>query len=324
MHEFDNIDIHIQRSPHVTATDFDFLDPMVRDDRFHLYAPELDGSDNAVLAGFRKISNGDSKVYQDVMSRTDRNSSWSKTFSAVFMTKKPIESFDVTADQHQANDVFRNFGAMVIDLSSVTSNQFIDNMPAQLNRLPTFIKARDTIIAQNILERLPKVIESNPKLAHLSRVGVLMSIGDNHRLLDKLLEKHGFTITRNDIPITGAHEKAGLMQIEGIIPSEADILEAAAYNLVRNFVTHDSTYELRKQLNIFSKGSSENDVSVILSLVQKYGIDGVKYVVTEKLKESDITTDLSFSSPGSKPQPVRLKETYERRNGVLGIRTSMF
>ena len=35
---------------------------------------------------------------------------------------------------------------------------------------------------------------------------------------------------------------------------------------------------------IFSKGSRENDVSVILSLVRKYRIDGVKYVVTEKTK----------------------------------------
>ena len=35
---------------------------------------------------------------------------------------------------------------------------------------------------------------------------------------------------------------------------------------------------------IFSKGSSEDDMSVILSLVQKYGIDGVKYVFNEKIK----------------------------------------
>lgn len=216
MSEFDSISIHIQRTPHVTATDFDFLDSMVREPRFHMYAPELAGADDTVIAGIRKIANGDSKIYQDVMSRTDRNSMWAKTFSALFMIKKPIESFDATDEQHRESEVLRSFGHKAIDLTRVSGRQFIDSMPDQLERLPAFIAERDGIISQNIVERLPLLIEESRKLRSLSHVGLLMTIGDNHRLVDGLLVEQGFSVTTNEIPVTGAHEKASL----GILTEE--------------------------------------------------------------------------------------------------------
>ncbi len=320
----DSINIHIQRTPHVTATDFEFLDSMVRDPRFHIYAPELEGADSTLLEGLRKIARGDSKVYRDIMSRTDKNSTWSKTFGALFMLRKQIESFDVTAEQHEANEVFRGFGQAVLDLSRITSRQVIDNMPAQLQRLPTFITARDTLIAQNVVEQLPLIISANSKLKSLGKVGLLMTIGDNHQLVDKILESEGFDVTKNDIPVMGAQEKAGLMQLEGKMPTDTEVLEAAAYNIIRGFVTHDSTYELRRQLNAFVPGTDESDIATILSEIQKHGIEGIKNLVTGKLEEVDIDTDLGFIMPGSKALAIRPKETVERRNGIMGIRIGMF
>lgn len=319
-----SINIHIQRTPHVTATDFDFLDSMVREPRFHIYAPELDGDDGSALTGFRKIASGDSKVYKDVMQRTDRDSAWAKSFSALFMLRKPIESYDATPEQCLSNETLRSFGNVAVDLAHISAGQFIDNISSQLTRLPNFVRVRDNIITENISERLPLTIKESPKLRTLGQVGLLMTIGDNHRLLDSLLVQKGFSVTTNEIPVTGAHEKAGLKYLTGDTPTESEVLEAAAFNLVRNFVTHGSTYKLRSQLNTFAEGIDENDIASLLFTIQTKGTDGVRDLVTQKLDESGMANDLTFIVPGSQHNPIKLKDTYERRGGKLGIRTGIF
>lgn len=319
-----DIDIHIERSPHVTATDFDFLDAMVRDPRFHMYAPELDGVDDTTLTGIRKLAAGDSKVYRDIMSRTDKDSMWAKTFSALFMLRKPIEAFDVTPEQYRENPALRDFGQVTVDLSRVSANEYIDSMPSTLQRLSTFITARDSVISQNIVERLPVIVNENRKLKELGKVGLLITIGDNHRLVDGFLRDHGFAVTTNDIPVTGVQEHASFEYLDGRSPSEDEILEAAAYSIVRSFVKHPSTYELRRQLNLFAQGFKEDDIASLLLAAKTEGITGIERFVINRIESMGEATDLTFVASRSHDSPIRLKETYERQGMRMGVRSSIF
>ena len=319
----ENIDIFIHRSPHTTAQDFDFFHDELRQPEFHVYAPESAGLDRHFQRGLEKIAKGDGKVYQEVMSRTNPDSMWGATFRGLFMSRKPIHLFDATEQQIAADPVLSSFGEYTQTPSSAA--QVVQETRSHLLRGALYLAKRDTIIANNIEQWLPGVIGAHPRLRTLGTVGLYMTIGDNHQLVDQILMERGFRVHTNKDVILGPREAATNKYLMKQEPDESEILRAAAMPFIRSFVAHKSTNKLRQILNDGLSDFQFDHLSDLLDEVRTNDLVAIHEYLGWLLTDNSIEeSGLEFVDPSSQKPDIALKQSIEVRNGITGIRTGIF
>lgn len=320
-----SVDIYIHRSPHVTREDFSFLGPMVRDRRFHLYAPESDGFEDTKKEGYRLISKGDAKTYRDIIARTDPDSMSYAFFSALYASRIPLAFFDTSPEETAANPILAQFGKNTIDLQDITAESLIESMPGSLSRSAAFIEARDRTIAQNVETHLPEIITGNPRLRLLGRIGLLITIGDNHQMIDSLLTNRGFSVETNPVTTLNPREDAVVTLLRGGELTEQQILQSSAVALLRGYIWHSSTAELRKIMCDILDDVNMDDVDQIINTLRRGGTTGIHDYIKKLLETHNITgSGLVLQDPARKRPAILPKHTPEIRNGVPGIRTDIF
>lgn len=318
------VHIHIHRSPHVTAADFEQLPELLKNRSFQIFSPESSGLDESFQRGMQKIASGDSKVYTDIQSRTDPESAWATLFRATFNSRKTIELFDATPEQERTEAAMRTYGARAVALTG-DYQKFLDEARASTARLAEFIRLRDTTISENVATKLPEILDRSPKLRTLSTIGILLTLGDNHQLVDELLRSKGFTVTTNELPPLGISEEVGLRVLRGESFTDSDITKAGAYKLLRSFVSHTSTQELRATLNVCAETMDEQNITEILTLLNTEGSTGVHGYIRNILALRGLNDSFKYTAPtGDIPQSIRLKQSIEYRNGIAGVRTGIF
>lgn len=284
-----NIGIYVHRTPHVTETDFQFLnDKIRRDPNIHIYAPEVSGWDQEFRSSLISIANGDVKTYLKMKAQTDPGSSWWAVFDALYASRMPLEIFDVTREEMEGDEILSGFGKSTFDLTTITATELVNDLRMRMQRGAQFLEKRDTIIARNINEKLPGIIDGHKRLRSLGQVGLLMTLGDNHQLVDGFLREYGFTVETNGAVVLNPHEYAIDMYLHNLEPTDDDVVRAAAMSVLRGFISHQSTIALRETMNSALSDIQESDIDDILDIFKKYGAKGVNKYIVELLNAKNL------------------------------------
>lgn len=321
----ERIHIHIQRTPHVTAEDFGFLHEMLRQPSVQIYVPESDQYDDATKLGYEKISAGNTTVYRDVMSRTDPSSMPAAQFQALFALRKPVAFFDISQEDADQNPVLSTFGKYGFDLTRTDAEQIVTTAPTHLRRLAAYIAIRDAFIARNVREGLSERIQSHPRFRSMDKVGILMTIGDSHQTIDKLLEEDGFSVETNPPTVFEARQQAMCSYLEGREPSSDLVVRAAAMMMLRGFVWHPSTLELRSTMNDALEGFTLGDIDTALGDFRRTRTVGIHGFLGDLFKSRSLDKrGVVLVDPLASRPVIIPKQKPEIRKGVMGVRTSMF
>lgn len=321
----EQIHIQVHRTPHATAEDFNFLHEMLRQPSVQIYAPESNQYDSYVKAGLEKITSGNTKVYRDVMDRTNPTSMPAAQFQALFALRKPLAFFDISQEDANQDPVLDTFGKYSFDLTRTNAEQMIAAAPRHLRRGAAYIAKRDTIIAHNIRDGLPELIQEHPRLRSMDKVGVLMTIGDTHQTIDRRLKDEGFSVETNPPTVFEARQQAICDYLHGREPSSGILIKAAAMMMLRNFVWHASTLELRSIMNDSLEEIKPQDIDTALTEYRRMGAVGVHGFLKELLQSRSLDGQgLEFIDPLNQRPAILPKQTPLIHNGIMGIRTGIF
>lgn len=282
------LDVHIRYSPHTTVEDFGDLDRELRHGGYDFYAPEIAGHTPDKVAMLEKIAKGDTKTYQKVMVGFDKFSVGAM-FRAVFASRIIVLHADSSREQlRQYPDDLRSFGdeqpRTFTDL-----DEFVDYSRQRAELGARFTTRRDEVFVNNLEGLLPERIKPHPRLSAAENIGVLITMGDNHISLPRILEERGYRVRVSGLPeVYFAPEEALVGYINGHVPSDELMLEVAASNIIRPNLYHPYTNELRKIVRQITGKLSREEVEWLLKTGQTEGTAVVYPFIQDKLDKLDI------------------------------------
>jgi hypothetical protein len=262
----ESLPMHLYSSPHTTAADFSFLQAAVESRAYQVYVPEADGHTNEFVKLVIDVSRGNNKAYTSIMGRTDPNSSFYSQFRALYASRLNIFIADVPAELHQADPDMKDYGSMEIVDTAETIDSHLVAVRQKMERAARMIQKRDTHMATRLVTELPAYVAQHPGLRNRERVGILLTLGDNHVVLPRLLEAAGVVLTNTRMsPVMHAQEEAMQDLALGKEITDRQLIEATATSLMRNLVEHDSTAFARIAVRKITDGISVEDIERYLA-----------------------------------------------------------
>lgn len=195
----ERLDIHIHYSPHASRQDMAQAEELIRSHQFDIYAPEIPHGTPINNEIWKKIANGDNKLFAWYEDATERRKAGHLALASIaifYASKVPLIIPDITAQEGV------RYG--VDDVSSVDLHFKFDSFENDLQRTKEEVHRhakniyfRDHIVATRLPAQAMDLIDRTSRLRSRDTVRVLATMGSRHTLLSHLLQERNYNVSRS-------------------------------------------------------------------------------------------------------------------------------
>lgn len=178
-------------APHWTSEDA----RLIKEEIGHtdVYCPEMIGYPEEEVELLNRISQGDSKAFQQLILATD-DSWWKGVYEAIYNSKKIIQPIDIPEGQKIVSDYKESKIRNIRDVSFVhfasgNFEQAIKLMEDYLREWANYQKKREEVMLINLRKLPQEIVKRYPEFKEKEKLKVLASLGSAHAHLHYQMKK---------------------------------------------------------------------------------------------------------------------------------------